>query len=229
MLKVTTSIVGFISPFLIFPIVYLYSNIEIFERNLVAPLIDSPAKTIGSDFNGDGIHDLLMGARLNDDIAISAGAAYILYGAGQFSASYALNGAGVDVTLQGKAGSDFFSRGLASAGDINSDGFDDVVIGAYQNNDGPGANNAGAVYVLYGHPTLSATIAMNGAGPNVTIVGKAASDTLGRTVGGGGDINGDGFDDLIMAADQNNDGPGANNAGAVYILYGGPHSLPIIV
>lgn len=200
---------------------YSYREIAMaFDSFLVEPLVDSPGKTVGSDFNGDGIHDLLMGARLNDDIASGAGAAYILYGTGSFSASYALNGTGVNVTLQGKAASDYFGRSLMSAGDLNSDGFDDIVVGAYQNNDGPGANNAGAVYVLYGSPILSATIAMNGAGPNVTILGKAATDTLGRTVSGGGDINGDGFDDLIMAADQNNDGPGADNAGAVYILYG---------
>ncbi|MEK7791060.1 MAG: integrin alpha, partial [Deltaproteobacteria bacterium] len=172
------------------------------------------------DFNGDGIHDVLMGARLNDDIATNAGAVYVLYGTSSFSRTYLLNGDGVSVTLLGKATLDYLGRALASAGDVNADGFDDIVVGAYQNNDGPGANNAGAVYILYGNPNLSATIQMNGAGVDVTVLGKAATDRLGVSVGGAGDVNGDGFDDISMAADQNNDGPGANNAGAIYILYG---------
>ncbi len=211
------------STFLIFFLTFLsiLFPYNLSSRELSGPFIDSPGKTIGSDFNGDGIHDLLMGARLNDDIAGAAGAAYILYGTDAFSKTYLLNGTGVNVTLLGKASNDFFSRGLTSAGDVNADGFDDIVVGAYGNNDGPGANNAGAVYLLYGSPNLAATIQMNGAGGNVTVLGKAGTDRLGIAVGGAGDMNGDGFDDMAMAADQNDDGPGANNAGAVYILYGG--------
>lgn len=191
------------------------------SKNDIEPLIDSPGKAVGSDFNGDGIADVLMGARLNDDTDTDAGAAYILYGPLTSSQSYFLNGAGVSVTLLGKTLLDRFARGLASAGDINSDGFDDIIVGAYHNNDGPGANNAGAVYVLYGSPILAETIRMNGVGADITVLGKAATDQLGKSVSGTGDINGDGFDDMVMSADQNNDGPGANDAGAVYILYGG--------
>ncbi len=208
--------------FLVFSYCFAFSELKK-SSDLVEPLIDSPAKMAGSDFNGDGIHDILLGARLNDDGpgANAAGAAYILYGTASFSKTYFLNGAGVDVTLLGKAASDFFSRSLASAGDINSDGFDDIIVGAYQNNDGPGTNDAGAVYILFGHPSLVATIRMDGAGADATVLGKAATDRLGISVAGAGDLNGDGFDDVAMGADQNNDGPGADNAGAVYILYGG--------
>lgn len=181
------------------------------------PLIESPGKSVGSDFNGDGIHDVIAGASLNNDTDTDAGAAYILYGAGALSSTYNLNGTGVNVTLLGKASDDRFGIFVASAGDVNSDGFDDVIAGANLNNDGGGGLDDGAAYVLYGNPSLAATIAMNGAGADVTIVGKAANDFLGTSVSGVGDINGDGFDDLIASA-RNNDV--ALDAGAAYILYG---------
>ncbi|MEK7791272.1 MAG: integrin alpha, partial [Deltaproteobacteria bacterium] len=141
------------------------------------------------------------------------------YGTASFSSTYRLDGAGVDVTLLGKAALDNFGRGLSSGGDVNGDGFNDLVIGAYQNNDG-GSDDEGAVYILYGHPNFASTIRTAGAGADVTIVGKAINDFLGRTVSDAGDVNGDGFDDIIMGAYGNNDGPGANDAGAAYILYG---------
>lgn len=79
------------------------------SKNDIEPLIDSPGKAVGSDFNGDGIADVLMGARLNNDTDTDAGAAYILYGPLTSSQSYFLNGAGVSVTLLGKALLDRFA------------------------------------------------------------------------------------------------------------------------
>lgn len=188
------------------------------NNDLVAPLVDSPAKTIGSDFNGDGIHDIAMDADLNNDGATDGGAVYILYGAGSLSSTYQLNGEGVNVTIIGKGASDSLGRSLKSAGDVNSDGFDDLIMGAPLNNDGPGANDAGAAYILYGHPSLSADYDLNGNGVDITILGKAAVDRLGNGVSGAGDINGDGFDDILVGANGNDDA--INNGGAVYILYG---------
>ncbi|MEK7790247.1 MAG: integrin alpha, partial [Deltaproteobacteria bacterium] len=200
--------------FFSFPLVSRHSD-------LVAPLVDSPAKSIGSDFNGDGISDILAGADLNDDIANAAGAVYLLYGSGSFSLSYALNGAGVNVTILGKAATNYLGVGATSAGDLNSDGFFDIVMGAPGNDDG--ATDGGAAYILYGHPSLSSDYRLDGGGVDATILGKAASDNLGGRNGtnGAGDVNGDGFDDLVVGAPLNNDGPGANHAGAAYILYGG--------
>lgn len=204
------------SIFLLVPLLFASNH-----QNLVEPLIDSPGKTVGSDFNGDGIHDLLVGGLLNDDgPGNDAGAVYILYGSGSFSATYPTAGIGVNVTILGKADGDRLSTGLAGAGDINSDGFDDIVMGANQNDDGGGLG-AGAGYVLYGHPALAATIDIAGAGPDITVLGKAASDQVGYRVSGAGDLNGDGFDDVAFGSRYADDGPGANNNGAIYVLYGG--------
>ncbi len=206
----------------VFGFLFFFSSALVSRHSdLVAPLVDSPAKTIGSDFNGDGISDIIMGADLNDDQANDAGAVYLLYGSGGLSSSYALNGAGVNVTIIGKAATNYLGENANSAGDINSDGFFDVVMGAFGNDDA--ATDAGAIYILYGHPSLAADYRLNGGGVDATLLGKALLDRLGGRDGtsGAGDVNGDGFDDLIVGAWLNDDGPGANNAGAAYILYGG--------
>ncbi|MEK7790679.1 MAG: hypothetical protein AAB309_03535 [Deltaproteobacteria bacterium] len=90
------------------------------KKDLIAPLVDSPAKTVGSDFNGDGIHDLVMGVHNQDDCAAGndCGATYILYGASSFSQTYRLDGAGVNVTILGKGVSDQLGLSSASAGDL---------------------------------------------------------------------------------------------------------------
>jgi hypothetical protein len=136
------------------------------HSDLIAPLIDSPAKTMGSDLNGDGIADIGIAARGNDDGASNAGAVYILYGTGNLSGTYNLNGTGVDVTLLGRVADDQFGY-TGGAGDINSDGFDDLVIGADQNDDA--ATNAGAVYIIYGSPNLSGTQTITRTASDVTI------------------------------------------------------------
>lgn len=138
-----------------------------------------------------------------------------------------MNGVGADVTVLGKAGTDQLGKSVSGTGDINGDGFDDMVMSADQNNDGPGANDAGAVYILYGGASLSSDYRLDGVGVNVTILGKAALDVLGYDAGGGkgpsvgsaGDVNRDGFDDLIMGSPRNNDG-GSDDEGAAYVLFG---------
>lgn len=225
--KIITSIIFGILFFLPISIRHGHSLVQanssgyLHHRDLVEPLVDSPGRTVGSDFNGDGIHDLFVGADQNNDGpgANNAGALYILYGAGTLSETYQLNGAGVNVTILGKAATDRLGSRAASGGDINSDGFDDLLIGAYRNDDG--GTDAGAVYILLGSPNLAADIRMDGAGADSTVIGKSPTDTdtlLGYGVGGGGDINGDGFDDAVMGAFFNDDE--ATDAGAVYILYG---------
>lgn len=190
-------------------------------RGLVEPLIDSPGKTVGSDFNGDGIHDIAAAAHLNNDGGgADAGAVYLLYGTASFSNTYRLDGAGVDVTVLGKAAGDNLGLSISSSGDVNSDGFDDLIMGARLNNDGTGADDAGAVYILYGSPNLSQTYQLNGVGVNVTILGDRANAYLGfsLSLGAAGDVNGDGFDDIVAGA-YGTSSIGLN-AGAAFVLYG---------
>jgi hypothetical protein len=95
---------------------------------------------------------------------------------------------------------------VGTAGDVNGDGFDDVIIGA------PGQLKAGRVYVYFG----SAGGLTKSSVPAWTLEN---GESFGWSVGTAGDVNGDGFDDLIIG------GPGPDDAERVYGYYGSTKGL----
>src|SRR5215471_2806203 len=108
--------------------------------------------------------------------------------------------------IHGQDAFDYSGKSVSSAGDINGDGFDDLIIGAPRG-DGPGntRNYAGDSYVVFGKASgfaaeidLAAVAAGNG---GFVIHGQDALDQSGNSVSTVGDVNGDGFDDLIIGAD----------------------------
>jgi len=177
------------------------------------------------DVNGDGFDDLIIGARGATPNGISyAGQSYVVFGSNSgFGASFnlsALNGSN-GFAINGIAASDRSGFSVSSAGDVNGDGFDDLIIGA--NGASPnGIPGAGQSYVVFGSNSgfgasfnLSALNGSNG----FAINGIAADDRSGFSVSSAGDVNGDGFDDLIIGAlfaDPN----GINAAGQSYVLFG---------
>ncbi len=162
------------------------------------------------DVNGDGYGDFLVGANLNG--ATDAGAAYlVLGGPGGWSLSKRL-GQTPTIKYTGEADTDNAGISVAGAGDVNGDGFDDLLIGAYLNNDG-GAD-AGAAYLVLG----SASPTSINLSTAIQYTGEAAGHQAGFSVAGGGDVNGDGFDDMLIGAPLNGDGGAA--AGAAYLVLG---------
>src|SRR5262249_38828077 len=142
-----------------------------------------------------------------------------------FPASFiatALNGSN-GFTVNGAATNDFLGYSVDGAGDINGDGLADVLISA-RGVDGPAGGNTGAVYVIFGRtgsfPMTIEVSTLNGAS-GFTLRGAAALDGAGSTVGGAGDVNGDGYDDVIVGA-NGADPNGVTDAGQSYVVYGKP-------
>jgi hypothetical protein len=185
------------------------------------------------DVNGDGIADLLLGAEGGHGASgweSWAGATYVVFGRqGGWPAPIDLaavaNGTGGFV-IHGQSARDWSGRSVASAGDVNGDGIDDIIVGAL-GSDGPGGGrvDAGSAYVVFGRPAgWSAPVDLNAVAAGTggfVIYGADAEDQSGRSVASAGDVNGDGFDDLLVGASYGDAAGNAKaNAGESYVLFG---------
>jgi hypothetical protein len=119
-----------------------------------------------------------------------------------------------DMRFTGESGGseDLFGWSAAAAGDVNGDGFPDLVIGAPSSDELQGF--AGRAYLFYGPFTGDRTAA----NADATISAVNFGDNLGIAVDGAGDLNGDGNDDLVVGA-RSNDAAGTQ-AGQVYVFHG---------
>ncbi|PJF41054.1 MAG: hypothetical protein D6737_00505 [Chloroflexi bacterium] len=200
-----------------------------------------------ADFNNDGFDDLLFGAQNHDgqfNNRENAGAAYLMLGNPDF-----VNREDIDLLMKPDDVFAFYGAAADSrvglwvdGGDVDGDGFQDLLIGANQADGVGGARiNAGEVWVIYGTADFAATYQpitdLAAPPPDATrIIGPNGDDLFGSTVVGG-DVNADGFDDVIASAALwrgsaglyglafgGGDGPGNNrfNAGDTFVIYGGP-------
>jgi len=173
------------------------------------------------DFNGDGLSDILIGAPDANNTHQLGGEAYVIFGKAGGSGTVFLSGlsGSTGFAIYGAAASDHAGFSVSAAGDVNNDGYDDIIIGA-PGNDAPQAANAGAAYVIYGRAGTTGTIDLSNlsAMDGYIVQGAAADDQAGFSVSGAGDIDGDGAGDLIIGAPFND--RGAINAGAAYVLSG---------
>ena len=153
------------------------------------------------DFNRDGYDDFIIGAHGDNTKGTQTGRAYIYYG-GPFMGTIP------EITLNGENEFDNFGATVAHAGDVNHDGFSDILIGA------PGyevdGKKVGRVYVYYGNQLLDTD-------PDVIITGSHQS--VGLSIAHAGDVNSDGFDDIIVGAPYFGAAPGGISY--VHVYHGG--------
>ena len=195
---------------------------------------DQSGRSVSSagDVNGDGYDDLIIGAPFADPNGDSSGETYIVYGGasapgtrGRFNLSM-LDGSNGFI-LTGIDARDYSGQSVSSAGDVNGDGYDDLIIGA-RYADPNGDSGAGETYIIYGGANALGTggvldlSTLNGTNGFI-LNGINASDRSGFSVSSAGDVNGDGYDDLIIGADQANSG-GDNRVGETYLVYGGANA-----
>jgi len=138
------------------------------------------------DVNGDGYSDVIIGAPWYDNGKTNEGRAFVYYGsASGLSAT-------PDWTVKGDQDSAEFGYSVSTAGDVNGDGYSDVIIGAhwYDNE----YYDEGCAFVYYGSSSGLSTV------PNWTAEGNQSYAEFGYSVSTAGDVNGDGYSDVIIGA-----------------------------
>ena len=152
------------------------------------------------DVNGDGYADVVVGA---SRYSSSTGRAYVYLGSASGVSTT------VSTTLTGSASSNYFGNAVSSAGDVNDDGYADVVVGAYGY-----SSSTGRAYVFHGSASgLSSSV-------STTLTGTSSSNYFGFSVSEAGDVNADGYADVIVGAYGYN-----TSTGRAYVFHGGASAV----
>ncbi len=166
------------------------------------------------DVNGDEYDDIIVGSVSNGENGILTGQAYLVFGhPGGWVRDVSIGAS--DASFWGEYPGDKLSGRLASAGDVNGDGLDDILLGAFPNSEG--GILAGQVYLVLGRQsgwTMDTPIDQ----ADASFIGEVEGDEAGFSLDGAGDVDGDGFDDIVIGAVGNSEA--WDGAGQVYLVFG---------
>ena len=156
------------------------------------------------DVNGDGYDDLFLGAPANDAGGDNAGAAYLVSGpvTGRFDLSRS------NAVLVGETTNDLVGEALAGAGDVNADGYDDLIVGSRLHN-----AREGIAYLALGPVSGTRDLSL----ADASLLGELSGSQTGYDVSGAGDTDGDGYDDVLVSTGLTPPGPGHR---FVYVVRG---------
>jgi hypothetical protein len=166
------------------------------------------------DLDGDGRGDLAVGSMFNDAGGTDAGRAYFIVGDTLAHHSPVFDLADADHKLAGESTDDRAGRLASSAGDLDGDGRDDLLMSAFERDEG--GENTGKTYLFLASSLgLSSTASM--ADADATLLGVHEGDYAGQTAAGVGDLDGDGRGELLIGAYRED--TSGEDAGMVYVLW----------
>jgi hypothetical protein len=176
------------------------------ESDKIGALFGATVARAG-DVNGDGFDDLIVGAPYwDEDTDIKIGKVFVYHGSsgGLTTASW---------TMLGENDDDRFGGSVATAGDVDGDDYDEVLVGSQRHDNGQ--TDEGKVYAFHG-----SSGGLSGS-PDWTYESNQIEALLGTSVSSAGDVNNDGYDDVIIGSYEY----GNNAQGRVYVYYGSSGGL----